>query len=426
MNIVLFILAALMLVAVALTFLMWPLLRQRAQARLTASQNEATLALLRDQQTELDAELAAGRIDTATHQQSSEEIALRALEASNTTSATVATQGFPRRWALTLGILLPCIAAGLYVATGTPTAITYPASVATMSAVPGEMTGNAHTNLEDMASKLSARLEKQPDDLEGWFMLGRTYAYLGRHAEAEKIFRNLLPRMPNDPDLLADLADSLASTHGGNLDEEPAKLIEKALQIAPNHLKALNLSASLAFNRGQYATAGQLWERMLAHMPADNPDIETIRANINEIRTKLGQEQLASPAVQPLKTTSNEIAAASPASASIGISGTIKLSPDLAKQVAADSTVFIFARSGEGGPPLAAIRLKVADLPAKFDFTNTPLIMSERPVPENLHVGARISSSGNATPASGDPESGMIAVEKNAKDVLINIDHLHS
>ena len=96
--------------------------------------------------------------------------------------------------------------------------------------------------IEAMVEKLAARLKEQPNDVEGWTMLGRSYAVLGRHEQASAAFKKALELKPDDPALLTDYADTLAASNGGNLEGEPSRLLTRALRHDPNNQKALSLA----------------------------------------------------------------------------------------------------------------------------------------------------------------------------------------
>jgi len=114
--------------------------------------------------------------------------------------------------------------------------------------------------LPQIAARLRARLERAPDDAEGWALLGRTYVALGQHLHAKTAFRNALARRGDDPALLVDYADTLAYLNGRSLEGEPAQLIERALKIAPSHPGALMLAGLAAFDRHDYLAATRAWE----------------------------------------------------------------------------------------------------------------------------------------------------------------------
>jgi len=116
---------------------------------------------------------------------------------------------------------------------------------------------------EAMVSRLAARLKEDPEDPEGWMMLGRSYAVLGRFGEASEAYANAAARTPGDAQLLADYADALAMAQGRTLQGEPEKILLRALAIDPNNVKALLLAGTAAFNRNDGTAAVRHWERVL-------------------------------------------------------------------------------------------------------------------------------------------------------------------
>jgi cytochrome c-type biogenesis protein CcmH len=65
-----------------------------------------------------------------------------------------------------------------------------------------------------LADRLAARLAKQPNDPQGWVMLGRSYNVLGRPAEAVKAYEKAMVMLPDDKALLADYATAVAAAGG--------------------------------------------------------------------------------------------------------------------------------------------------------------------------------------------------------------------
>lgn len=128
-----------------------------------------------------------------------------------------------------------------------------------------------------MVASLAARLKQQPDDAAGWAMLGRSYMAMDRPADALAAFQAVLRLTPNDAGALADVADTLAVTQGSKLEGEPLRLIEQALVINPNHVKALALAGAAAYNRGDFKTAVKYWDRVVQIGPADQPMVEQAR-----------------------------------------------------------------------------------------------------------------------------------------------------
>jgi cytochrome c-type biogenesis protein CcmH len=73
---------------------------------------------------------------------------------------------------------------------------------------------------------------------------------------------------------------------------------------------------------------------------------------------------------------------------------------------------------------LAALRLTVAQLPAKFDFAGAPLMLQGRSLPSQVVVGARVSRSGQPAAAPGDLEGFSAPVAVGAQGVAVTVDRV--
>ena len=263
--------------------------------------------------------------------------------------------------------------------------------------------------IEAMVVRLAAKMEENPGDVEGWKLLGRSYAALGRYPQALAAYAKAAERAPRDAQLLADFADALAMARGQRLAGEPERLIARALEIDPENLKALALAGSAAFERQDYAHAAELWSRMLPLVPAGSEDARSIAQNVEEAKT------LAGIGASPSKA----------ASAHPGVRGTVRLAPALRKQVKPDDMVFVFARAADGPPmPLAVLRARAADLPLEFALNDSMAMARGMSVSAHprVVVTARVSKSGSAKPAPGDLQGASGPVANDASGVAVTID----
>lgn len=377
------------LTVLALALVLRPLLWRKAGA--AASRASANISVHRDQLRELDADLAAGKLERADYERARLELEARLLEDIHRPDEVSAPRGV-RGLALGVGIAVPLLAATLYFLTGNPAAIDREAEHAA-----------AAGQVEAMVARLAARLRENPDDLEGWKLLARSYVVLGRFDQAADAYAKAAARAPRDARLLADFADALAMARGGRLEGEPEKLVLRALEIDPNHLKALALAGTVAFERKDYAAAAAYWQRMLPHVAPGSEDARSIEQNISEARS------LSKPQPGPAMV----------------LQGTVSIEPGLKAKTAPDDTVFIFARAADGPPmPLAVVRARVRDLPYRFRLDDsmamTPAMkLSAFP---RVVVGARVSRSGAAAPQPGDLQGMSAAVANNAAGVSVVID----
>jgi cytochrome c-type biogenesis protein CcmH len=381
-------LAGAALAAGALAWLLWPLLRPKPGG--PVSRQAANVSIYRDQLRELESDLAAGKLAPPDYERSRAELEARLLEDVRQPEAPAAPPA-GRKAALAVGLAVPLLALAVYLAVGNPATLSRQAEHdATVE------------QLEGMVGRLAARLRESPDDAEGWKLLGRSYAALGRFQEAVDAYAKAAVRAPRDADLLADFADVLAMARGQRLAGEPEKLVQRALELDPQNLKALALAGTAAYERRDYAQAAAYWQRMLPLVPADSEDARIIGQNVAEAKSLAGEAQAA-------------------------LRGTVSLSPKLRDKAQPDDVVFVFARAAEGPPmPLAVARTRVRDLPYSFRLDDsmamTPAMkLSAFP---RVVVGARVSKSGNATPQPGDLQGASAPVANDAGEVRVVIDRV--
>jgi cytochrome c-type biogenesis protein CcmH len=401
-----FILVGAALIAGALLCIVPPLLRR--SPRTGATRDAVNVAVYRDQLRELDLDLRAGTLAADQHEKARREIEARLLADVGGGEAPAQAPRRARAAALVLGLSVPFCALAVYLAVGNPGALSPQAPEG------GSRHGLSAQQFEALVSRLAARLKDNPEDAEGWMMLGRSYAVLGRFGEASEAYAKAAAHMPRDAQLLADYADALAMAQGRTLQGEPEKIILRALAIDPDNLKALLLAGTAAFNRNDHPAAIRHWERALKVLPGESDMVQRVQASIAEARSLAGspggRTQIAKPA-QALGGSR--------------VSGVVSLAPELAGKVAPGDTVFIFARAAEGPRmPLAILRKRASDLPAEFTLDDSMAMAPQMRLSAfpNVVIGARVSKSANANPQPGDLQGLSAAVKVGAKSVSVVID----
>jgi cytochrome c-type biogenesis protein CcmH len=393
-------------IGVALAALsLWAILRplDARGAAASVSRRAANLAIYRDQRRELEADLAAGKLERADYERALSELEARALEDADAPDEAPARSADRRVVPIAVGVAVPLLALAVYFAVGNPGALS-PAAHGEGEISPAQ--------IEAMVERLAARLRENPDDTDGWKMLGRSYTVMGRFREAVDAYSKAALRAPRDAQLLADFADALAMTRGQSLQGEPESLVRRALEIDPHNLKALALAGTAEFDRGEFAAAARTWERMLPLVPPESENARAIRENVAEARQRAGGAA-PPPAL-----------AAAPAAAG-GLRGTVRLSPKLRDKVSPEDTLFIYARA-EKGPamPLAILRRSARELPLEYALDDSMAMaagmgLSSQP---RVVITARVSRSGNARPQPGDLQGASGPVANDAKGVDVVID----
>ena len=430
-----FIVLAVLMLAVALFVLLAPLLRRGHADGAGIAEDASNLVILRGQVAELEADVTNGVITREHFEQARTELEARVLEDTRASDAT-GTGIAPLAGAWTAAVLagvLPIAAMVLYVVLGNHQAFT-PGAGARAAAGADESEQHSPQQVADMAQKLAARLEKEPNNVEGWVTLAHTYYALKRFPEAVAAYERAEALDPNNADLLADYADALGAVTQ-SLDGKPTQLITRALKIDPQQWKALALMGTVAFNQKDFKSAIDYRERLKLVVPPGSEIANSIDANIAEARQVGGiaapamgaAPAAAAPAAAPMAKAAAAPAKGADAAAAKGqaIAGTVTLSPALAKSAGPNDTVFIFARAAQGPKlPLAVLRKQVKDLPVTFALDDSMAMQPEMKIsnfPEVI-VGARVSKSGNAAPQAGDLEGLSKPVKMGASGLAIVID----
>ncbi|NJD35741.1 MAG: c-type cytochrome biogenesis protein CcmI [Betaproteobacteria bacterium] len=412
-----FVVIAILLTVAVLALLLVPLLLKERKQRLGSS-SQLSVAVLRDQLSDLEDQRKAGTLDPKMFAEEQAELERRALE-DGTGAAKSYSTGRKLALAAMLGVGLPALVVGLYFMLGSPDAIKPQQAAGAGDA------GSPHSlgpqQIQAMTAKLAERLQNNPDDGEGWLMLGRSYTTLGRYPEAAAAFGRATSLLPPNANLLANYADVMAMAQGRRLGGEPEKIIARALAIDPNHPKSLALMGTAAFERGDFAVAIQHWQKILTLVPPDSPAAKSIGNSIADAQRRMGGAPTQAGAV-PGAVASAPASTAGSGAASV--TGMIALAPELIGKTPANATLFVFARNTDGSRiPLAMARINAAKLPYSFKLDDSMSMMPTARLSsaKSVVIGARISTSGDAGAKPGDFEgfSAPVAVGTNGVKVTI-------
>ena len=413
-----FIAIAAVMTAIAVLWVVVPLLRRREPSD-GIETSGSNLAILRTQLAELEADVGSGVLSAEQHASARAELERRVLEEGGSEGASVGgAQSGGTAAAIVLALLIPLAALGMYLWVGEPDGMRPEAAAAEHQATPKEV--------DEMVSRLAARLEKNPDDPRGWMMLARSYYVMKRMPEAVAAFEKAAQAVKDDADFYADYADALAMSQGRKLDGRPLQLIQLALKIDPGHPKALAMAGSEAFFRKDYPGALAYWEKLLPLLPPDSEMGRSIASGIAEARELGGiKGPVATKAAPKAEAKPAKGAEAKPAAGGASVSGRVALAPAIAAKASPGDTLFILARAVNGPRiPLAVLRKQVSDLPFEFTLDDALAMSPELKLsgfPEVI-VAARISKSGNAIAQSGDLQGTSAPVKVGAKGLSITID----
>lgn len=421
---VFFIVAALLVLA-AVLFIVPPLLRKEPVQSLAADRRALNISIYQDQMKELGRELTSDVITAEQYARGREELERRMLDDVSVLEQAPAAKANELGRGTVLAVvllaaLIPMFAAGLYVQLGTPAALD-PAvarAVGAPTGVAGAGNDEGHDQIIEMIAALEQRLASNPDDAQGWSMLGRSYLWMQRFDLALPALERAVDLNDGDPRLLVDYADALAMIGGQTLQGRPLQLITRALTLDPNNEKGLWLAGTAAYEQGDYAQALHFWQRLYRLVPPGSEAASAMEGNIAEAQSLLSGGSSA-PAQQRSE--------AAPAAADgIQLRGTVTVDAAFAERIRPDDTVFIFARASAGPRlPLAIMRAQARDLPLSYVLDDSMAMDPSMSLSKfsEVVVVARVSRSGGAMAQSGDLQGSSAVVrtgDAGRVDVVIN------
>ena len=403
--------------------LVWALVRQRAQQN-AASPAQANAQVYRAQIRDLDREHESGHISAQEWRVHRDELSLRLIEDTAISNGPVAAIQKPALGSLLwVALALPLCAVGLYMGLGEPRAL-HPLAVLN----PEKMGAQ---EMAQMAGNLAAKLKTDPQNVQGWAMLGRTYRSLEKLDEAVMAYDRALALTAND-DLQLERAEVLAMQQQGRFEGEPWRVIMSILNRDPQHFSALLLAGSASFFDARYADALDYWQKARKQLAADDPEGPGLDEAIATVQKKLSppmsaMEPLPAPEPSTPKASggSGAISASKNLAASnASVSGQVSLSPALKGKAHPSDVVFVYAMPVQGERmPLAIIKTTAGQLPMSFTLDDSTAMNPERKLSSagEVRIKARISKSGNAMPQPGDLEGNLESVKVGSQNLRLEI-----
>lgn len=247
--------------------------------------------------------------------------------------------------------------------------------------------------LDGLLKQLEARLQSNPEDANGWLLLGRSYSSMQRFPEAIKAYQRAydLTRGEN-VDAILGLGEALTMNDEAALTARAGELFDEALELAPNHPKALWYGSMAALQAGDLRTGRDRLQLLLAQGPPEELR-HVLQRQIQDLDEQIGEGQ-------PPSQAAGEGAAAGTRSIKVAVS----IAPEIQKQLKQQVSLFVLARDPAGGPPLAAQRHSSSQLPLTIELSERDAMLPTRTLAaaQKVQVVARLSRSGTPQAQSGD------------------------
>jgi len=325
-----------------------------------------------------------------------------------------------KRWPVVAlsAVAVPALAAGLYLALSNWD-WNAPATSVAAAGAPAE--------IEAMVGGLEARLQKEPNDIAGWLLLGRSYFELERFFKAADAYQRAYTLSEaKNVEATVGLGEALAFADQKMLLGRSAELFAEALALDPKNPKVLWYSGLVAYQSGRRATARDHWAALVALQPP--PEVKRVlQSKIDEIEGELSGGPGPPRAQGPAQAQSQPATPAGAQTSAAVVRLRVSLAPALKAQAPANAPLFVLVRAGQGGgPPIAVQRRSSAELPLQMELTDRDAMIAGRSLAGAgpLTVVARIALSGGPTASSGDLEGRVSYDLSNTGPVELVIDSI--
>lgn len=289
----------------------------------TRSRRQRELAIYKDQLAELERDRAAGRIAAAEADAATTEIQRKVLASAALTdradeSSDPATATRVRLAAvLAVGSLTPVGALLVYLSVGSPNVPAYPFDPSREAEAQASADPAAHgdAEIEAMIATLADRMKQDPNNLEGWALLARSYSAVKRHAEAAQAYERVYSLSKNDVAYAGDYGEALVLAAGGEVVPAANDLFKQVAARDPGEPRARYYLALAMAQSGKPRDAIAMWRGLEADSPADAPWLPAVREVIKIVAQEAGIDTaLVTPAArapinQEPRSTAEDIAA---------------------------------------------------------------------------------------------------------------------
>lgn len=319
-----------------------PLFRQY---RPSPSRARRELAIYRDQLAELQRDVEAGRLAAPEAKLAETEIQRKILALAEAIDpAEIATAAPLRGWAAPAALVLiatvvPLGAFAVYLSVGSPDVPSFPFDPARAAAE-----AHARQQIAEMAAlveKLAQRLKQEPNNPEGWALLGRSYHELQRNKESVQAYEQAYAHSGNDVRYAGDYAEAIVLAADGQVTTSAQALFEQVIKLDASEPRARFYLGLAKAQSGQAREALTIWRSLEIDSPpgaAWLPDVRQFMASV-AAKASIDPASLPATSTAPIKEApgpTNDVAAmqsANPADQQKMIRGMVE---GLAQRLAAD------------------------------------------------------------------------------------------
>lgn len=393
-----------LLTVVAILFSILPLLRVKQVSEIT--RDEQNIVIAKEKLAVLDEQLAEKLIDQDEYNAAKQELENSlAIDLENEESNQYNAKG---KWLIyVILIFVPVTSFALYWHWGSPDLLNPEQKLAELKKQE-QAKDPSNMSIDDMIAAVKKKLKANPEDGEGWFMLGRTFMAIQKYEEAVTAYKRSYELIDDNATIMLSLADALAMTQKGVMQGEPSDLVKKAIEIEPDNSVGLWLAGLASEQEGDTEQAYNLWSRLLPMLTDDPASAKELKAML--VKLKKENPQFAALPFNPKQATVEH-----------QLTVRVAINDNIKAKLSGNEQVFIYAKAVTGPPmPLAARKMRVSDLPVEVILSDADAMMPQMKLSgfDKVTVGARVSLSGNPIPQSGDYFAEISPVDSSSSEPI--------
>lgn len=233
--------------------------------------------------------------------------------------------------------------------------------------------------LARLALGIRSQLQRTPDNLDDWKMLGRLGMVLNNPGMASQAFRHALQLAPNDVDVRLSYAEVQTSSNDPQDNHEALLMLKAMAAQSPANVQVLGLLAFNAYNQQDYVQAAATWQKMLSLIAENDPRRVMIQRSIQQADSASGREESH-------------------------LTLTVNLSPEAEKMLPVNGVLYISVSDGVSQVPVAVKKSPLSHFPLSLTLDDSNAMMPDRLLSSQhqVQVHVRISRDGSAYPSPGD------------------------
>ncbi|QSX37506.1 c-type cytochrome biogenesis protein CcmI [Shewanella sedimentimangrovi] len=384
--------------------------QQKGLAKAEDVRQSTNLALYKERLANLELELTNQSLDQSEFDALKAELELSLLQdikQGDKASAGLNKNSRSLAWPILMSVMLLAVTAFMYHRLGAFEELANP---------PVANDPHAGMNPEQLMAQrlkmMEAAVASEPENSQAWFSLGHAYISAGQYDKAMTAFDKVMELVGTYAEMLGPKATALYYKNDQQMTPEVQALIDQALALDPKDPSTLLLVGMDAFFSSDFTKAITAWETILT---SDRPDVDR-EALANAIAT--ARMRMQDSGAMPNDATHRPMTQASE------LTVTVSVKPELATQVQASDTLFVFARTTDGERiPLAVTKVKADAMPMTVKLDDSSAMSNDHKLSgaKVVDVIALLSKSGTVRPQAGDLQ-GRVASVKPGEQIQLTLD----